>query len=71
MEKYYKEFSLENLFYFTKENNKRQKENWAVIEQSYSVSNLGRVISLNYNNTGKPKVLSQGVLTKGYLGVSL
>lgn len=38
---------------------------------NYAVSNLGRVKSLNYNHTGKEKILSCGVDGSGYLFVVL
>lgn len=37
----------------------------------YQVSNLGRVKSFNYMNTGKEKILKPGTNEKGYLFVSL
>lgn len=40
-------------------------------EGLYQVSNLGRVKSLNYNKTGKEKILKPGKTTKGYLFVVL
>lgn len=49
-----------------------EKEEWRDIEgyPNYRVSNLGRVKSLNYNHTGKEKVLKAGT-NKGYLRVVL
>lgn len=49
------------------------KEEWRPIfgyEGLYEVSNLGRVKSLNYNKTGKEKILSFGI-SNGYLQVAL
>ena len=40
-------------------------------EEKYMVSNLGRVKSLNYNRTGKEKILKPGKNTKSYLYVFL
>lgn len=38
---------------------------------NYQVSNLGRIMSLNYNRTGKPKLLKPGKDKDGYLKVVL
>ena len=38
-------------------------------EGLYQVSNLGRILSLNYNHTGKPKLMNPGTYTNGYLVV--
>lgn len=40
-------------------------------EGLYQVSNLGRVKSLNYNHTGKPKILKQTKNKNGYYGLGL
>lgn len=40
-------------------------------EGLYEVSNWGRVRSLNYNHTGKLKILKTSPNNKGYLGLSL
>lgn len=40
-------------------------------EGKYQVSNLGNVLSLNYNHTGKPKLISLVEDKKGYLVVKL
>lgn len=47
-------------------------EIWKKIEdyENYEVSNYGRVKSLNYNRTGKEKILKTGVI-EGYLVVGL
>ena len=42
-----------------------------VYEGLYKVSNLGRILSLNYNGTGKPRLMNPGEDTKGYLRVKL
>ena len=42
-----------------------------VYEGLYKVSNLGRILSLNYNNTGKEKVLKPGKDKDGYFQVVL
>lgn len=50
------------------------KEIWKDIkdyEGLYQVSNLGRVKSLNYRNTGKAEVMSPGKHTNGYFKVCL
>lgn len=40
-------------------------------EGLYQVSNLGRVKSLNYNRSGKERILKYGINTQGYLIVCL
>lgn len=40
-------------------------------EGLYQVSNFGSVKSLNYNHTGKEKILSTGKVSGGYLSVQL
>lgn len=40
-------------------------------EQLYQISTLGNVKSLNYNNTGKEKLLKPSKITDNYLQVSL
>ena len=50
------------------------EEIWKDISEytgKYQVSNLGRVKSLNYNHTGKPKVLKAAKASSGYLMVVL
>ena len=50
------------------------KEIWKDIdgfEGKYQVSTEGKVVSLNYNNTGKPKILKAKVKKQGYLEVTL
>lgn len=50
------------------------KEEWTNIkgyEGKYIISNTGKVISLNYNNTGKPKELKLKVNKYGYNEVKL
>ena len=42
-----------------------------VIYEDFEVSNLGRIMSLNYNGTGKSKLLNPGKRTDGYLQVNL
>ena len=42
-----------------------------VYEGLYKVSNLGRILSLNYRNTGKPGLMTPVTDTKGYLQVGL
>ena len=39
--------------------------------EGFKVSNLGKILSLNYNNTGKSKLLNPGKRTDGYLQVNL
>ena len=51
-----------------------QKEEWRDIagyEGLYQVSNLGNVKSLNYNRTGKERILKPGNDGRGYLFVQL
>lgn len=38
---------------------------------NYMVSNTGEIKSLNYNKTGKEKVLIPHKLSNGYLGINL
>ena len=40
-------------------------------EGLYKVSNLGKILSLNYRNTGKPGLMNTGTNTSGYLKVNL
>ena len=40
-----------------------------VYEGLYKVSNLGKILSLNYRNTGKPKLRKPSKTTDGYLRV--
>lgn len=50
------------------------KEEWRRLEGfvwGYEVSNLGRVKSLNYRKTGKPKIMKQSKVADGYLAVRL
>lgn len=49
------------------------KEEWRTIQDypDYMISNLGRVKSLNYNKTGKEKILKQGINKDGYCYVDL
>ena len=42
-----------------------------IYEGLYKVSNLGRILSLNYQNTGKSKLLKPYDDTRGYLQVKL
>ena len=42
-----------------------------VYEGLYKVSNLGRILSLNYNRTGKPELMTTGEISNGYLRVGL
>lgn len=49
-------------------------EVWLDIEEfesKYRISNKGQVMSLNYNNTGKPKILKPKVNKQGHLEVTL
>ena len=39
--------------------------------EDYKVSNLGKILSLNYNHTGKPDLMNPGEDTDGYLQVQL
>ena len=54
------------------------KEQWRtaiydgiIYEGLYKVSNLGRILSLNYKNTGKSKLMTPGDNGRGYLRVKL
>ena len=40
-------------------------------EGLYKVSNFGRILSLNYNHTGKSKLMNPGTDTNGYFYVNL
>ena len=42
-----------------------------IYEGLYKVSNLGRILSLNYRNTGKAGLMNPGTNTGGYLQVEL
>ena len=42
-----------------------------VYEGLYKVSNLGRILSLDYNGTGKPGLMNPGKTSNGYLRVKL
>ena len=42
-----------------------------VYEGLYKVSNLGRILSLNYRNTGRPGLMNPGETTAGYFFVEL
>ena len=42
-----------------------------VYEGLYKVSNLGRILSLNYRRTGKPELMTPSEYTGGYLRVTL
>lgn len=64
MEEIYKNLDLNNL----------EGEEWRDIpnyEGLYTVSNMGRVKSLNYNRTKQEKILKQGKMKNGYLYVKL
>lgn len=39
--------------------------------ENYQVSNWGRILSLNYRNTGKPGLMNPGKMSNGYLRVKL
>ena len=42
-----------------------------IYEGLYKVSNLGKILSLNYKNTGKPDLMNPSTNTDGYLKVNL
>ena len=42
-----------------------------IYEELYKVSNWGRILSLNYKNTGKAKLMNPSANTSGYLQVDL
>ena len=42
-----------------------------IYEGLYKVSNLGRILSLNYKNTGKPGLMTPFELPNGYFQVNL
>ena len=42
-----------------------------VYEGLYKVSNFGRILSLNYRNTGKAELMTPSTNTKGYLKIGL
>ena len=42
-----------------------------IYDELYKVSNLGRILSLNYNHTGKPELMNPIKNKKGYLHVKL
>jgi len=73
MIEYYKNFSLENLFYID-ENGIVQEEEWRKVvkfELHYEISNLGRLKSLGNNKFGIVKILKQSFDKYGYLAVAL
>lgn len=47
------------------------QEIWKDIDENYMVSNMGNILSLNYNRTGKPKPLTLVTGKGGYLRVCL
>jgi hypothetical protein len=70
---YYKNLSLESLFYINDDGLVYQEE-WKGIkyyEDRYQISTLGRVKTLNYNKTKEIRILKQGLGSNGYLTVSL
>lgn len=73
MIEYHKNFSLEPLFYINDEGLVCQEEFRDIpnYEGLYQVSDLGRVKSLNYKNTGKEKILISGDNGRGYLSLGL
>ena len=53
---------------------KQKLERWKDIENYeglYRISSLGRVKSLNYNHTGKAKIMKPSINKYGYLGINL
>ena len=42
-----------------------------IYEGLYKVSNLGKILSLNYRNTGKAELMTPGETPKGYLRICL
>lgn len=54
-------------------NSYMEKEVWKPIEgyEGYEVSNLGRVKSLSYNKTGKPRLLKGHINKDGYCSIHL
>ena len=42
-----------------------------IVYDDYQVSNLGRILSLDYKNTGKPDLMNPGETSNGYLRVKL
>ena len=42
-----------------------------IVYDDYQVSNLGRILSLDYKNTGKPGLMNPGETSNGYLRVKL
>lgn len=70
---YYKNYDLENIVYKNDEG-VECIEQWKDVfgyEGLYQVSDLGRVLSLNYNHTNKPRLLKQKIDKNGYLLVTL
>ena len=41
------------------------------VYEGFKVSNLGKILSLNYRNTGKSELLTPGTNTGGYFQVKL
>jgi len=71
--KYYKNLSLEDLFYIN-EYGLICCEKWKCVigyEDRYIVSDLGRIKTLNYNKTKKQGILKQQLSNSGYLTITL
>lgn len=71
---YNKNLDLSEIEYFCEFYQVLKKENWRDIlnyEGTYQVSDLGRVKSLNYNHTKKPKILKLSNNIHGYKTISL
>jgi hypothetical protein len=71
---YNKNLDLEPIKYFCEFDEICKTEQWKDIlkfDNKYQISNLGRVKSLNYNHTKKPKILKLNQNIHGYKTVSL
>lgn len=73
MVKYNEIFELENL-QFLNDENCIETEEWRTVvnvTNDYQVSNLGRIKSMNFNHTKKPRIMKQRKDKDGYLLVTL
>lgn len=71
---YYKNLELTDIVYFCEVDLIKKTEQWKNVlgyENKYLISDLGRVKSLNYNHTKKPKILKLNKNIHGYSIISL
>lgn len=66
---YGKNLDLADIKYFCEFDQIWKTEEWLILlsyEDKYQISDLGRVKSINYNKTNKPKILRSNINKKGY-----